>query len=653
MLKIKKIRNQKKWQIFDTETKKIIETFDSLEKAKEYIKKKKLITKQTEQRIKQNVKAQRVPRGRGGGGGRGGGIRYQQIDEALLQRKLMELQQRQQAITQKELDNSRKEIMKERFGYTEAQANEVLKRGQDAYDRTQGSQTDKAKAREQAEHRVQIDILADEYQAQLANEVPKEILTNALSEAKIRANLTTDSVVANNAFIQKLSNEIRRGLGYQPVNLPPLNERTLPIYYLDKSVFGGKLFDMKKYITPDAENFTQRFSRGKAEDALTRRDQLPRTPLESMNLQLSSIKGLKDKTVEEINRMFEDINKRQQVPQIEDIPMIDPDVQIESGTNVQDPRNKNDAGNNTVNDQPTQLRKRGKGADNLFNRLEKSFEQYEVDPIERQGALNLANQEFELRGVAGLTDHVSKAIRKFRLDREEAVKELESSVPEIPVEQVSGEKRKAQEPVVQESENVDRQQTQNDMSYLEPQQFSAQEPPAFLNDAFEQPFQQFSFQGAQALGPISETPYLRPKQPGRKKKKKATLEQPVQPVVDQSVQEFLSNQAMASEEQRQRQQQQLNQLLENPNVMDLPRSFGEFGPYKTRRLEEPAPDYLPQSNLDYAQEQRKVSKKLRRKLPLQDALSSDLSVTNVQQEVLPIESQGFGEALGESRTSFE
>lgn len=651
MLKIKKVRKQNKWQIFDTDQKKVIEEFDSLAKAKEFIKKKKLITKQTEQVIKQQKAPKTRGGGRGGGGGRAAAIRYQQIDEALLQRKLMELQQRNQAIQQKDIDNSRKEILKERYGYTEQQVNEILQRGKDAYDREPGSQSQKVKAREEAEHKVQIDILADQYRDQLRNDVPPEILSEALTLAKERANMTTDAVIANNAFIQKLSNEIRTRQGNPRINLPPLNENTAPVYYLPKSVYGGKLFDMTKYLSPEAKSYPTRFNAARAEGML--RSNIPVTPNLSLNEQLPAIQ---DKTVEEINAMFSEMDRRREsaikakpkepTPTIEDVPMIDPDEQIQATTNVQDKRSQNDAGNNNVEDQPRLRKTLNKTGTRLMDRLIKAFEKYNIDPVERAGALTIAEQEYEARGAVGLQDHVAEVIRRFRLENEEATKELQSSGVEIP-EEVASETRKRkkveeqQAPVISEPEMQLRQQIQSEN--VEPQQFSAQEPPPFVSeDAFAFP---------QFVGPNVPKP-VEYRAPIRRKKKKQTpsLEQPVGPVLSESEQQFLSNQAMAREEQVTRQQQNLQQILENPNLLSnanlvgLPRSFEG---YKTRRLAESGEQQFEYYEPKGPKEER------RRKQPSVYDPSSETSIVPSEQVNPSFENQSFGETLQESRSAFD
>jgi ribosomal protein L13E len=652
MLKIRKIRKQQKWQVFDTESKKVIQEFDSLKKAKEFVKTKKTITKKTEQVIKEQ-KQPKVRVGRGGGGGRGGygGIRYQQIDEALLQRKLMEIQQRNQTIQQKDIDNSRKEILKERYGYTNDEIDEILKKGQEAYDRTQGSASAKGKAREEAEHKVQIDILAEEYRDQLSGSVPDEILRESLVLAKERANMTTDAVIANNAFIQKLSNEIRRRQQLPIVNLPPLNEKTAPVYYLPKSVYGGKLIDITKYLQPDAENYRGNFNASRAEGIL--RKNLPVTPNISLNQQLPAIQ---DKTVEEINQMFSEMDRRRQssiqtkpkepTPQIEDVPMIDPDEQIQAGTNVVDPRSKNDAGNNNIEDQPRMRKTLNKTGQRLMDRLIKSFEKYNIDPEERAGALTIAEQEYEQRGAVGLQDHVAQVIRRFRIENEEALKELENSGVEIPEEQASGtrKKRKADEPVapvISEPEMQLRQQIQSDN--VEPQQFSVQEPPPFVSeDAFVFP---------QFVGPNvpKEIPF---RAPIRRKKKKQTpsVEPDVGQVLSESDQQFLSNQAMAREEQMTRQQQNLQQILEQPdlllnaNLVGLPRSFEG---YKTRRLAESGNQQFEYYEPKGPKEER------RRKRPSVYDPASETSIVPSEQVNQSFPTQSFGESLQESRSAFD
>lgn len=655
MLKIKKVRKQQKWQIFDTDQKKVIKEFDSLEKAKEFVKSKKTITKKTEQLIKEQQRKQKAPKTRGGGrvGGRGysGAIRYQQIDEALLQRKLMELQQKNQAIQQKDLDNSRREIMKERFGYTEQQANEVLNKGQEAYDRTQGTATQKSKAREAAEHKVQIDILADQYRDQLENDVPAEILSESLTLAKERANMTSDPVIANNAFIQKLSNEIRRRQGNRIVNLPPLNEETAPVYYLPKSVYGGKLFNMTKYLTPDAESYRGRFSSSRAEGVL--RDTLPKTPMTQEILQI------KDKTVEEINAMFSEMNRRREAtikakpkeptPTIEDVPMIDPDEQIQATTNVQDKRPGNDAGNNTAIDPP--MRKTlNKTGTRLMDRLIKSFETYNVDPVERAGALTVAEEEYEARGAKGLQDHIAQVIRRFKIQHDEAIKELENSGIDM-VSDERDDKRKAEpdsgsrkkkrsdEPVVEEPVLENRQQILSET--VEPPQFSLQEPQQFSSsvgaDAFAFP---------QFVGPNvpKEVPF---RAPIRRKKKipKASMEQIDGPVLSESEQQFLSNQAMAREEELTRKNERLSQILQNPEtIFGIPRDFQD---YKSRRLalegQQPFEYYEPKG----PKEER------RRKQPSVYDPSSVTSIVPFGQVNQSSENQLFGEPLEVSRTAFE
>lgn len=635
MLKIKKVRKQQKWQIFDTEEKKVIKEFDSLAKAKEFIKTKKTITKKTEQLIKEQKqpKAPKVRVGRGGGGGRGGygGIRYQQIDEALLKRKFMELQQQFQSESketqQREFEKAHKNHLKTQ-GYTDQEVERILKAGQDA---SKGvPENERSSARIRAEQKVRQDIFFDSVVSNLPGSLPPNVIEEAALVARNRVKNIQNVDDASYRFQNELINGIRKAQGFEPIRIPPLSEENKQYFKEGLNAYGTYLYrDYTPFLDPEFKYEGPEF------DSQEARQTVIKNKYSKMFPQIENMKKVNDI-----------VNVIEPLRQIEDeVPMVDPDEQIQALTNVEDKRSQNDAGNNDIVDQPRLRKTLNKTGTRLMDRLIKAFEKYNIDPIERQGALSIAEQEYEARGAVGLQEHVAEVIRRFRIENEEAVKELQSSGAEIPEEEVSGTKKRKkveeqQVPVISEPDMQLRQQIQSDN--VEPQQFSVQEPPPFVSeDAFAFP---------QFVGPNVPAPVPAPIRQRKKKKQTPSVEQPVGPLLSESEQQFLSNQAMAREEQVTRQQQNLQQILENPNLLSnanlvgLPRSFEN---YKSRRLEKEGEQQFEYYEPKGPKEER------RRKQPSVYDPSSETSVVPFGQVGPSFENQSFGESLQESRSAFD